>query len=112
MVRSRRSALIRLSTLLLLLWVGIDVGAHGFLASDFEPLPVPGAPCSIGMATTAASVSHVQHDHCFCHGISVGAVLQALPATLAPTGLMVVPLSSRVPRADRNPLDHPPQLTV
>ncbi len=112
MTSLRQSALIRLSTLLLLLWVGIDVGAHGFLASDFEPLPVPGASCSIDVPTTGTSFSHVQHDHCFCHGISVGAVLPALPATLAPTGLMVVPLSSRVPRADRNPLDHPPQLTV
>ncbi len=107
--RRRHGAVIRIVALFLLLWVGFDVGAHGLLASDFSS---PGDSTSWTRLTTSESGATTQftHDHCFCHSLSVGAMLPAPGATLTPAGVVVLPISSHAPGRDASPLDHPPQL--
>ncbi len=109
MTRPRHSSLIRLCTLLLLLWVGFDVGAHGFLTSDFDPMAASGSSARVGLPGDAAP-QPAAPEHCFCHGIFEGASVPALVEALMPTGGVVPAISSQVPRADGHPLDRPPQL--
>jgi hypothetical protein len=111
MAAPRHSVPIRILALLLLLWVGVDIGAHGLLASDFAPLqlagPSPRAHCGdTGVQTTPAP------DHCFCHGVSLGAILPGLSVHLAAAGVVVPALASQVACGDDYPLDHPPQLVA
>ncbi len=108
--RRRRAAAIRIVALFLLLWVGFDVGAHGLLASDFASLRESGSCTRLSNADGGAAAVSFTHDHCFCHGLSVGAVLPALAEGLAPAGGVLLPTSSHVPGSDGSPLDHPPQL--
>jgi hypothetical protein len=111
MASSRHRALIRAMTVLLLLWVGFDLGAHGLLASDFGTAGEETCAARVAPSGGAAGV-HLAHDHCFCHAVSVGAVLPAIAVNLAPSGAVVRPLSAQVPRSDGSPLDHPPQLAA
>ncbi len=101
-------------TLLLLLWVGFDLGAHGLLASDFPPLSGSGPSTRLASCTdqggTDAATTPTAPDHCFCHSISVGAVVPAAAGPLAAVGAIFAPFAQKVPLSDRIPLDHPPQL--
>jgi hypothetical protein len=110
MVRPRHSALIRTLTLLLLLWVGIDLGAHGLFASDFTPVATTGS-CIRLCQNDGGATAPVAPDHCFCHGIYVGAVVPTPTAGLAP-GTLVLARSPEVPPSDPHPLERPPQLTA
>ncbi len=109
MATSSHRAAIRLLTVLLLLWVGFDVGAHGLLASDFGPLTEGACAARIGSGD-GASAAHGSPGHCFCNGVSIGAVLPDIVVQLAPSGAVLRPLSAQAPRSDGSPLDHPPQL--
>ncbi len=109
MARSRRSFTIRLATLVLLLWVAFDVGAHGFITSDFAPASA-GAPATLVALDGHGPAAAAAHDHCFCNGIFEGAIAPAPAETLAPTGAIVPDVVSQAPRADGHPLDRPPQL--
>ncbi len=108
MFRSRHSALIRVPAFLFLLWIGLDFGAHGFLASDAAPLASGSAAFSAqeeqGPAGTCGS-----NAHCFCHSISVGAVVPVCVAELTLVGQTVSPLPTLAPQTDRHPLDLPPR---
>jgi hypothetical protein len=106
MVRPQHSPLVRTLTLLVLLWVGADFGAHGFLASDFTPIATGGT--SVRLSPDDNGVTAV--DHCFCHSVSMGEVVRRPTAVLTPTGRVAVVLSPRVPRADAHRIDRPPQL--
>lgn len=107
----RHAALIRTFTLFLLLLVGFDLGAHGLFASDFTPMATSSSSISLGVEDSGAS-THPAPDHCFCHGISMGAIVPAQTAGLAPTDTLVIALSPQVPPSDPTPLDRPPQLTA
>lgn len=107
----RHAALIRTFTLFLLLLVGFDLGAHGLFASDFTPMATSRSSISLGVEDSGADVQSAP-DHCFCHGLSMGAVVPARTASLAPTGTLVINLSPHVPSSDPNPLDKPPQHTA
>ncbi len=111
MARSRHSSLIRVLTLLSLFWVGFDIGAHGLLASDFAPL-APVGSCARASSGDSGTTPQPAPEHCFCHGISLGAVLPALVVRLAPAGPVLAPRSPQVPCNDGYPLDHPPQLAA
>ncbi len=113
MARLGYSLRLRLLTLLLLLWVGFDLGAHGLLASDFPPL---GGTESCTRLTPAGNAEDGATlggpDHCFCHSISVGAVPPEPAVALAPLGAIAVVRPCRVPQRDRTAIDHPPQLAA
>jgi hypothetical protein len=111
MARSRHSTLIRVLALLSLFWVGFDIGAHGLLASDFAPLP-PIRSCPRASSDDTGASPQPAPEHCFCHGISLGAVLPALDVCLAPAGPVLAELPSQVPCSDGYPFDHPPQLAA
>jgi hypothetical protein len=104
----RHSALVRILTSLVLLWVGFDLGAHGLFASDFTPMTTGGSSVRLNVDDHEAAVP-VAPDHCFCHGASVGAVAPAPAAGLTPAGTVVVAPSFPVPLGDTHPLDRPPQ---
>ncbi len=111
MVPSRHSARIRIPALILLLWVGFDVGAHGLLASDFDPVTGPSASSGEPSVGSSARNSAIP-DHCFCHGISTGIVVAPLAAALAPADTVIV-AGCREPAAkDGRPLYHPPHPTA
>ncbi len=109
---SLRGAIVRRTlTLLLLLLAVADLGVHGLFASDFGPAAAGSAsvrlaPDQGGAAAPAAS------DHCFCHSLSVGAVVPT-SATI-PTQLCdIVPgLLRPLPFPSPGPLDKPPQLAA
>ncbi len=109
MVRPRHCVPIRLLALVLLLWVGFDVGAHGFLTSDFA-FPAAGARATLVAFDGQVRPAPAAHDHCFCGGIFEGATAPAPAETLIPTGAILADVVSRAPRADGHPLDRPPQL--
>jgi hypothetical protein len=104
----RHDALIRTLTLLLLLWVGLDLGAHGLFASDFTPMATSGSSASLGVEDSGAG-AHPAPDHCFCHGTSMGAVVPTPSAGLTPVGTVAVALSPQAPPGAPHPLDRPPQ---
>ena len=107
----RHSACIRAFTLLFLLWIGLDVGAHGFFASDRASL-ASGAAAFVACTDDAPASTGGAADHCFCHSLSVGAVAPAHVADLAVAGTSVAPLATFVPQADRHPLDLPPRFAA
>jgi hypothetical protein len=111
LVRLRHSALIRILTFVLLLWVALDVGAHGLFASDFAPIASSNTSLRLCLDDSGATAP-VTPDHCFCHGISMGAVVPTPIAGLTPAGTLVLDLSCQVPGSDPHPLDRPPQLTA
>ena len=111
MACSRHSVPVRVLALVVLLWVAVDVGAHGLLASDFAPLTVPGSAPHATSGHTDATTPPAP-DHCFCHGVSLGAILPALAVQLVPAGLVAPALGSQVTCCDDFPLDHPPQLAA
>lgn len=111
MVRPRHSAPIRAFALLFLLWVGFDFGVHGLFASDFAPMATSTSSTSVGVKEGGPS-AQLAPDHCFCHGISVGAVMPARTADLALTGTLLIELSRQVPPSSPHPLDRPPQLSA
>ncbi len=111
MVRARHSALTRAFALLVLLWAGFDIGAHGLLASDFAPMTASGSSISFGAEDSVVG-AHPAPDLCFCHGISVGAVAPPRSAGLTPTRTLVIERSPQVPPGETNPLGRPPQPTV
>jgi hypothetical protein len=110
MARPRHYALIRTLTLFFLLWIGFDLGAHGLLASDFPPI-ASRASSRLRVDDGGAAAPDAP-DHCFCHGISMGAVLPTLIAGLTPAATLVLIPSPQVPRRDPHPLDRPPKLTA
>jgi hypothetical protein len=105
MVWSRHSSLLRALTLLLLLWVGFDIGAHGLFASDFAPIVESGWSVHLSDGGNGAAAP----DHCFCHGISVAAGMPSMIVSLTPAGTLVLYLAPQVPLGDHHPLDRPPQ---
>jgi hypothetical protein len=107
----RHSALIRILASLVLLWVGFDLGAHGLFASDFTPMTTGGSSLRLNVDDREATAPSAP-DHCFCHGVSMGAVVPAPATGLTPAGTVVVALSFQVPLSDPHPLDRPPQLTA
>lgn len=111
MARPRHPASIRTLTLLLLLWVGFDLGAHGLFASDFTPFPTSASSSRLSVDETGAGAA-VAPDHCFCHGVSMGAVVAAQIAGPSPAGTLVVDLSPQLASSDPHPLDRPPQFAA
>jgi hypothetical protein len=107
----RHSALIRILALLVLIWVGFDLGAHGLFASDFAPMTTGGSSLRLNVDTCGATAP-IAPDHCFCHGASMGAVGPAPAAGLTPAGTVVVALSLQGPLSGPHPLDRPPQRTA
>jgi hypothetical protein len=101
------SAPIRAAAVLLLLWVGIDLGAHGLSASDFHPVAASastGADCAVGGEARDQSP-----DHCFCHSQSLGATLSLLVVRTERADALVSVVSCQAPRSTAGPLYHPPQ---
>ena len=111
MLRPRHSAPLRTLALIVLLWVGFDIGAHGLFASDFPAIAQTESRVRLsqdeGAATPVAPT-----DHCFCHGLSIAAVMPAPTAGLAPAGTLALDPPPQVPHSARQPLDRPPQLVA
>ena len=107
----RHSALLRTLTLLLLVWVGLDVGAHGLFGSDFTPIPASGLTPRLSHDASGDAASAAP-DHCFCHSISMPAVMPAPTVSLTSAGKLVLDLPPRGPSGTRHPLDRPPQLAA
>ena len=108
MARARRSVLIRTLTVLILLRVGFDLGAHGLLASDFCPFPPTSAThCLDGDEGQASSCP--AHDHCICHGYSTGAISVTVAEVAGDSASLLNAPADRVPDADRQPQDRPPR---
>jgi hypothetical protein len=103
---SHHSAVLRAVTLVLLLWAGLDLGAHGLFASDFQPFARSDTAGSLAIQDGTSVQSP---DHCFCHSLSLGATLPN-PVT-RPERTAAVPPSacSKSPRSTARPLFHPPQ---
>ena len=110
MRRSRHSVLLRILTLVLLLRIGFDFGAHGLFVCDFGWMPGGGSAARLGSHDDGALPPAASPDHCFCHALSVGAVAPQLVAVLSLVGSAVTPLPMTVHLADRHPLDQPPRL--
>ena len=96
-------------TLLFLLWIGFDLGAHGIFASDFEPVAGGGAYSRLSVDDGGGAATDAP-DHCFCHGVSIGAVDSAPGASLIPSGTLVIDQCPQAPLSDAHRLDRPPQL--
>jgi hypothetical protein len=113
MFRFRHTPLIRTLSLLLLLRVGLDLGAHGLFASDFEAID-PGTSaarfCAADDAPCAAPC--LSHNHCICHGLSIGPVHPASLDVVSRPGQLVLALPQSNPHFDRYPLDRPPKHTA
>ena len=109
MIRYRRSALLRAFAILFLLWVGADFGAHGFCPADLVPIG-SGSPAWRLNLETGTALLPLSPDHCFSHGIFLGAVPVPGPTGLIPAGSAIPGLVVDVPDTDPHPLDKPPQL--
>jgi hypothetical protein len=105
----RHAALLRTLTLFLLLWVGSDLGAHGFFASDFTPVPSSGSAFRLN-PDDGGPTAPCDAGHCFCHSASMGAVVHTPPPGLTPAGAPALDPPPQVHRSDPQPLDRPPQL--
>ncbi len=101
------SALIRGVTFLLLLWVGLDLGAHGLFASDFHPIPA--SAVSGGGATVEDGATSQSPDHCFCHSQSLGASLCLLVVRPERADVLLSVVPCQAPSSTAGPLYHPPQ---
>ena len=111
MRRLGHSAFIRILTCVFLLWIAIDFGAHGLLASDAPPLASASPSVSVG-TEQGSPESCGSIDHCFCHSLSVGAVASVPVAELTPVGQTLAPLPTLNPQTDRHPLDLPPRFVA
>lgn len=109
MGRPRHSAPIRLFAVLFLLWVAFDFGAHGFVGPDFPPIAASGGGVGVCLEPGGGAGSAAP-DHCFCHSVSIGAVVPAPAAGLALEGELLLGLPPQAPRPARRSLDRPPQL--
>lgn len=110
MVFPRQSALIRTLTFLLLLRVGLDLGAHGLFASDFEPIDPGNSAARLCAADDAPCAAPCRsHNHCICHGLSIGPVRPASLDVVSRPGQLVLARSQPIPHFDRYPLDRPPK---
>lgn len=99
-------------TALLLALIALDLAAVHTCVLD--PLGAPGAaPTSVAHPDSSDGAGHpraaLRPDHCFCHGLSIGAALSVLDEPFRKAG--IVPETPpghllRVPSA----LYHPPQL--
>ena len=111
MSRPRHSVPLRTLALLVLLWVGLDIGAHGLFASDFHPIASnPSRLCVSQDESGAAECA--QPDHCFCHGLSTAAMMPMPTAGLTQVGAPVPDPPPQAPHSDPHPLDRPPQLVA
>jgi hypothetical protein len=109
MARSGHSAFLRTFTVLFLLWVGLDLGAHGLFASDFPPVAQGDGSVRLSLDESCGT-GPVAPDHCFCHSLSIGAVVPACAGGLTPVGTLVLDLPPQLPPGDPHPFDRPPQL--
>lgn len=108
MARSRRSALIRALAILCLVWVGADLGAHGFAPHDLLPITgSSGSPHLVQNEGTACPA--LSPDHCFSHGTFLGALPPPDLVGLAPSGPATLARPINAPESERHPLDKPPQ---
>jgi hypothetical protein len=105
---SRHSVPVRGVTLLLLLWVGLDLGAHGLFESDFRPIPSAGM--SVGGRAAEDGAAGQTPDHCFCHSLSLGATVPLFAIGPERTGTLVSVVSCQAPASAARPLYHPPQV--
>jgi NhaP-type Na+/H+ and K+/H+ antiporter len=108
MSRPRYSVPLRTLALLVLLWVGLDIGAHGLFASDFPPIAGNSFQLCVsqddGGATECAPT-----DHCFCHSLSTAAMRLMQTAGLTQVGAPVLDPPRQVPHSHPHPVDRPPQ---
>jgi hypothetical protein len=106
MVSRSRALLVRWVAVVLLLWVGGDLGAHGMFASDFRPI-------ASGQVTVTgsryASTGEAGPDHCFCHSLSLTATLPPPGATLHPGAPASICGVAKPPTGSRPALERPPQ---
>lgn len=109
MRRSRHSVLLRILTLVLLLRIGFDFGAHGLFVCESASMPGGASAARLGSHDDGSLPTAAAPDHCFCHALSVGAVAPELVAVLTLVGSAVTPLPMAVHLADRHPLDQPPR---
>lgn len=108
MARSRRSALIRALAILCLVWVGADLGAHGFAPHDLPPITGGGGSPHFVQYEDAAGLA-LSADHCFSHGTFLGALPPPDLVGLAPSGPATLSRPIDAPECVRHPLDKPPQ---
>ncbi len=111
MVSLRHSSLVRALTLLLLIWAGLDLGAHSLFLSDLDPIEQGCASTHMTLADDGSAPSPTP-DHCFCHSFSTGAVVSTSSATFTEVGGLAPRLLPRIPASDVSPLDRPPQLAA
>jgi hypothetical protein len=111
MVRPRFSTFVRTLALLLLVWVGFDVGLHGFLVSDYAVIAAA-SPAVVDAAASGQAGQGDVVDHCFCHCPSIGALSAVRPACLGLVGIAEPLASPAVPHNERHPLDQPPRLAA
>ena len=104
--------LLRVVTTLLLLWIGIDLAAIDTCALDIDSLSRP-AQGSLAPQLRPATPAHphaVLHpDHCFCHGISIGASAAGLINPISGDGALIEAPPGHLRQAS-SALYHPPQL--
>jgi hypothetical protein len=111
MSRPRHSVPLRTLALLLLLWVGLDIGAHGLVASDFPP--IAGNPSRLCVSQDeSGATACAPTDHCFCHSLSIAAMIPVPTAGLIQIGTPVLDPLPQVPHSHPHPLDRPPQLVA
>ncbi len=108
MSRPRHAAPLRLLALLVLLWVGFDIGAHGLVASDFPPIAGNSSQPCVGQ-DESGDAACAPTDHCFCHSLSTGAMMLMPAAGLVQVGTPVLDPPRQVPLSHPQPLDRPPQ---
>jgi hypothetical protein len=94
--------------LLLLLWVGLDLGVHGLFPSDFHPIAVT-VRSADGAAVSGSAAADRSHDHCFCRSVSPVATPLPLAARRGPTGIFVSIVPSKVLFSAERPQDRPPK---
>jgi hypothetical protein len=103
---------LRIVTSLLLVLIAVDLAAIHTCALDAHGAQGPphatiAAPEAGGAAACQNQPLHP--DHCFCHGLSVGADFAALAAPWQPSGTVPDTPSGQV-RSVPSALYHPPQL--
>jgi hypothetical protein len=104
---SPHSRLARGVTLLLLFWLGLDLGAHGLFPSDFQ-LMTATTP-SVGGVAASDSATDPSHDHCFYHNVSPAATLSLLGGRCERSNPFVSIVSFKVLFSAERPQDHPPK---
>jgi hypothetical protein len=104
--------ILRFVTALLLVWIAVDLAAVDTCALDVDRLSAP-AHTSVGPLTRPGAATHprvVLHpDHCFCHGLSIGADSSALLEPFRTDGAVPDAPPGHLLRVSFA-LYHPPQL--